>query len=160
MRITEKNSELLALFLGYPHVRLWLGPEAGAGWSFACGSPGFLRRETCILSSMGLAVGGVMADGTAPGGVDGVRLDDLCPFLDCAGLTPRETESLLSILRGETAVKLAARMDVSPSTVGGYRLRAYKKLGVANRVGFQRLVRDRFGKDNPASSPSLRWRLF
>lgn len=101
-----------------------------------------------------------MADGTAPGGVDGVRLDDLRPFLDCAGLTPRETESLLSILRGETAVKLAARMDVSPSTVGGYRLRAYKKLGVANRVGFQRLVRDRFGKDNPASSPSLRWRLF
>lgn len=95
-----------------------------------------------------------MADDSTLGMARRIRPDDLRSFFDSAGLTPRESASLLSVLRGQTAAELAAEMGVSSSTVGGYRLRAYKKLGVTNRGEFQHLVRDRFG-EGCSARPSL-----
>ncbi len=66
-----------------------------------------------------------------------------------AGLTPREADSAASALAGLTAEEAARKMGISPSSVGNYRARAYRKLGVRN----SRELVDRFGESRRAEAP-------
>ena len=50
-------------------------------------------------------------------------------FSEC-GLTEREMDAARSVLAGMTAEEAAREMGVEASTVGGFRQRAYQKLGV------------------------------
>ncbi len=74
-----------------------------------------------------------------------------------AGLTPREADSAASALAGLTAEEAARKMGISPSSVGNYRARAYRKLGVRN----SRELVDRFGESQrvEALQPQSRARL-
>ena len=56
-----------------------------------------------------------------------------------AGLSDREAEAVRTVALGLSAKKAAQLMGVTPSTVGTYRQRAYKKLGVSTRSEFQSL---------------------
>ncbi len=66
-----------------------------------------------------------------------------------AGLTPREADSAASALAGLTAEEAACKLGISPSSVGNYRARAYRKLGVRN----SRELVDRFGESRRAEAP-------
>lgn len=56
-----------------------------------------------------------------------------------ASLSDREAEAVRTVALGLTAEKAAQLMGVTPSTVGTYRQRVYKKLGVSTRSEFQSL---------------------
>lgn len=66
-----------------------------------------------------------------------------------AGLTPREADSAASALAGLTAEEAARKMGISSSSVGNYRARAYRKLGVRN----SRELIDRFGESRRSEAP-------
>lgn len=66
-----------------------------------------------------------------------------------AGLTPREVDSAASALAGLTAEEAARKMGISSSSVGNYRARAYRKLGVRN----SRELVDRFGESRRSEAP-------
>jgi DNA-binding CsgD family transcriptional regulator len=51
----------------------------------------------------------------------------------CPGLTVREREVLLRLLDGLTTERIAADLDIRPTTVVTYRTRAYEKIGVRSR---------------------------
>ena len=53
-----------------------------------------------------------------------------------AGLSEREAEALRTVAQGLTAEEAGQLMGVTPSTVGTYRQRGYKKLGVSTRSEF------------------------
>lgn len=57
-------------------------------------------------------------------------------LLSEAGLSEREAEALRTVAQGLTAEEAARLMGVTPSTVGTYRQRGYKKLGVSTRSEF------------------------
>ncbi len=57
-------------------------------------------------------------------------------LLSEAGLSEREAEALRTVALGLTAEEAARLMGVTPSTVGTYRQRGYKKLGVSTRSEF------------------------
>ncbi len=67
---------------------------------------------------------------------------DVFRAFEQAGLSPREADAAGSALAGLTAEKAAEAMGVSPSSVGNYRARAYRKLGVRN----SRELIERFGQ--------------
>ena len=50
------------------------------------------------------------------------------------GLSPRESEVLLWVMRGKTNEEIAAELKISPRTVKKHLERIYRKLGVGNRV--------------------------
>jgi DNA-binding NarL/FixJ family response regulator len=52
-----------------------------------------------------------------------------------AGLTAREVEVLGLLARGRTNKAIAARLHVSPRTVGHHIQHIYRKLGVSTRAG-------------------------
>ena len=51
----------------------------------------------------------------------------------CPALTVREREVLLRLLDGLTTERIAADLDIRPTTVVTYRTRAYEKIGVRSR---------------------------
>lgn len=57
-------------------------------------------------------------------------------LLSEAGLSDREAEALRTVAQGLTAEEAGQLMGVTPSTVGTYRQRGYKKLGVSTRSEF------------------------
>jgi DNA-binding CsgD family transcriptional regulator len=57
-------------------------------------------------------------------------------LLSEAGLSEREAEALRTVAQGLTAEEAGQLMGVTPSTVGTYRQRGYKKLGVSTRSEF------------------------
>lgn len=60
-------------------------------------------------------------------------------LLACAKLSDREAQAVRSVVLGMTAQEAALIIGVSPSTVGSYRQRAYRKLGVLDKAEFLRL---------------------
>lgn len=81
-------------------------------------------------------------------------ISDLCP-----SLTTREREVLLRILDGLTTERIAADLNIRPTTVITYRTRAYEKLGVSSRRElFATVLRKQNyhevpAQQNPASRP-------
>lgn len=69
-----------------------------------------------------------------------IGADALCAF-EHGALSPREAEAAKSALLGMTAEEASHAMAISPSSVGNYRARAYRKLGVRN----SRELVERFG---------------
>ena len=63
---------------------------------------------------------------------DHAMLVGMMVALDC-GLSKREAEVVAGLMTGETHQRIAAATGLSVSTIVTYRLRAYDKLGVANR---------------------------
>lgn len=61
---------------------------------------------------------------------------DFKRLLSEAGLSEREAEALHTVIQGLTAEEAGRLMGVTPSTVGTYRQRGYKKLGVSTRSEF------------------------
>lgn len=57
-------------------------------------------------------------------------------LLSETGLSDREAEALRTVAQGLTAEEAGQLMGVTPSTVGTYRQRGYKKLGVSTRSEF------------------------
>lgn len=57
-------------------------------------------------------------------------------LLLAAKLSERESQAVRSVVFGMTAVEAAPLIGVSSSTVGSYRQRAYRKLGVLDKQGF------------------------
>lgn len=57
-------------------------------------------------------------------------------LLLAAKLSEREAQAVRSVVFGMTAAQAAPLIGVSPSTVGSYRQRAYRKLGVTDKQGF------------------------
>ncbi len=84
---------------------------------------------------------------------------DITRAFEQAGLSTREAEAARSALAGLTAEEAAREMGVSPSSVGNYRSRAYRKLGIKN----SRELIDRFGEawqdDGVAGDAQTRARL-
>lgn len=69
-----------------------------------------------------------------------------------ARLTEREREVLTRILDGVTVNRIAEDLNLSPTTVATYRLRAYEKLGVNSRQElFATMLRRRASLAQPAS---------
>jgi DNA-binding NarL/FixJ family response regulator len=52
-----------------------------------------------------------------------------------AGLTPREVEVLLLLARGLSNKEIAARLVITPKTVGNHAEHIYAKLDVSTRAG-------------------------
>lgn len=50
-----------------------------------------------------------------------------------AGVTPRETEVVLALLRGDRVPRIARKLYLSPGTVRNHLSSAFRKLGVANQ---------------------------
>ena len=67
------------------------------------------------------------------------------------GLSAREDQAARSALMGLTADEASRTMGVSPSSVGNYRARAYRKLGVRN----SRELFERFGESPRSDAPHL-----
>lgn len=61
---------------------------------------------------------------------------ELESLLLAAKLSERESQAVRSVVIGMTAAEAAPLVGVSPSTVGSYRQRAYRKLGVMDKQGF------------------------
>ena len=57
-------------------------------------------------------------------------------LLLAAKLSERESQAVRSVVFGMTAAEAAPLIGVSSSTVGSYRQRAYRKLGVLDKQGF------------------------
>ncbi len=76
---------------------------------------------------------------------------DISRAFERACLSPREAEAARSALAGMTAGEASCKMGVSPSSVGNYRARAYRKLGVKN----SRELVDRFGATRPVGDFSV-----
>lgn len=57
-------------------------------------------------------------------------------LLLAAKLSERESQAVRSVVFGMTAAEAAPLIGVNPSTVGSYRQRAYRKLGVLDKRGF------------------------
>ncbi len=55
-------------------------------------------------------------------------------------LSPKELEVAMMVARGESAPQIAARMHISPKTVGTHKYRAYEKLGVDSDVAISQLA--------------------
>ena len=55
-------------------------------------------------------------------------------LLASLGLSPRETEVLQSMMRGNATAAIASQLDVSPRTVHKHAQRIYEKLGVNDRI--------------------------
>lgn len=71
------------------------------------------------------------------------------------GLTPRESECVRLAGLGLEDKEIAARLDISPRTVGNHLHRAYAKLGVSDRkIAAQRLSSDYSGSSILISSTS------
>jgi FixJ family two-component response regulator len=69
--------------------------------------------------------------------------------LRLAQLTPREREVLEHAARGLHAKEIAARLDISPRTVEGYKARIMAKLGVRNVAELVRISLDSTPPDEP-----------
>lgn len=54
--------------------------------------------------------------------------------LDGTGLSPREKQTALLLLRGMTVRQAAAELGLTPSTVATYSKAIYKKLGINSRA--------------------------
>ena len=57
------------------------------------------------------------------------------PDPQAAGLTERELEVLLVLVRGESNRKIAEDLGISAKTVGHHVQRVYRKAGVHSRAG-------------------------
>jgi ATP/maltotriose-dependent transcriptional regulator MalT len=64
----------------------------------------------------------------------GVRSDDAAPADALAELSPSERQVVLLAAEGLTNPEIAARLFVSPRTVGSHLYRSFTKLGVAHRT--------------------------
>jgi DNA-binding NarL/FixJ family response regulator len=62
-----------------------------------------------------------------------VAATDTVDGLAQLGLTPREAEIALAVLRGQTTVAIAADLVVSPHTVHAHLRSIFDKLGVSSR---------------------------
>ena len=69
----------------------------------------------------------------------------------CPDLTVREREVLLRLLDGLTTERIAADLDIRPTTVVTYRTRAYEKIGVRSRRELFARVLKRHGQAPIAS---------
>jgi DNA-binding CsgD family transcriptional regulator len=69
----------------------------------------------------------------------------------CPALTVREREVLLRLLDGLTTERIAADLDIRPTTVVTYRTRAYEKIGVRSRRELFAHVLRRYGQAQAAS---------
>lgn len=65
------------------------------------------------------------------------------PDADEASLTPREREIVLLVAEGHSNKRVAADLDIAEGTVKLHLHKAYKKLGVTNRVQLSLLARER-----------------
>jgi DNA-binding CsgD family transcriptional regulator len=63
----------------------------------------------------------------------------------------REREVLLRLLDGLTTERIAADLDIRPTTVVTYRTRAYEKIGVRSRRELFAHVLRRYGQMQAAS---------
>ena len=70
----------------------------------------------------------------------GVR-SDVAPASALSGLSPSERQIVLLAAEGLTNPEIAARLFVSPRTVGSHLYRSFTKLGVSNRSQLAALVR-------------------
>jgi len=68
----------------------------------------------------------------------------------CPALTVREREVLLRLLDGLTTERIAADLDIRPTTVVTYRTRAYEKIGVRSRRELFARVLRRYGQTQAA----------
>lgn len=82
------------------------------------------RRYLCSRAS-GMAVEGLMATRA------GHAID---------GLSSRERQVILMVVRGETSAAIAEQLDLSPKTVESYRARVMLKLGVSDVPALVRLA--------------------
>ena len=61
-------------------------------------------------------------------------------LLRAHGLSELEAEVLVGTAQGETSSSIAARLSIAPATVGSYRLRGYRKLGLHSRQELSRYL--------------------
>lgn len=81
------------------------------------------------------------------------QLADLLPGVET--LSARELSVIEGTLSGESQTQMAQASGVSVSTIGSYRARAYRKLGVTTKQELIALVKRELGPAENSSSPSM-----
>lgn len=72
---------------------------------------------------------------------DAKTIEQRCRILsNMHSLTPRETDVLVMLSRGQTRPYIAQTLDLSENTVRGYTKSLYKKLGIHDRQSLFKLV--------------------
>lgn len=111
-------------------------------------------ETACALASLltSCALRHYKADIDGESGYRGAVTDGISNL--CPSLTVREREVLLRILDGLTTERIAADLNIRPTTVITYRTRAYDKLGVSSRRELFATVLRQQNQQDPAASAS------
>ncbi|HEV2302968.1 MAG TPA: response regulator transcription factor [Stellaceae bacterium] len=107
------------------------------------GAKAVLFKETPaaeLISSVRRAAAGVGWIAPEEIASDATQLADRAPSHRTRPLSPREREVAELVARGERNKEIAWQLGLAEGTVKLYIFRAYRKLGVSNRVGLSRVI--------------------
>ncbi|MBE9636160.1 helix-turn-helix transcriptional regulator [Salipiger mangrovisoli] len=115
-------------------VHVCLGRDASSGRSFSPRDMELAQKIAPI--ACGLCEkqwGGLSSSGDYTDAALTQRLIDALQEQHRIGLSPRQAEVALLILRGHSTVSIALRLDLSPQTIKVFRKQLYRKCGISSQ---------------------------